>query len=308
MEGQQRSSTLALPSWWQKAVVSVGTAAAVVAASYRFRRHLCRASSGGCEALSTVATLAVVPRGDSKASAMANVVGDLVTPVDLGGAVGGRESVAIFCSDVVKFEMKFDMVFLQQCLDKLVPGGTLTAQLVGVSEVDAQGFETAGLFAGALDSKVTMTSTSVTFSCSKPTWAAGAAAQLSNSEVDHIQEDDLLGEVPAPMGQGKSDCSSKPRACAGCSCGRKDLEDKHGAEEAKKMLEQGKTRSKCGSCYLGDAFRCDSCPYRGLPAFKGGSKVELSVNETQGTGQFEMNVDADEGGTITEGGKLVIEA
>lgn len=309
MTGERCASMVLLPSWWKNAVVSVSTAATVVAVTYTYRRRLRRVSlSSSCEATFAEAVLMVVPRGDSQASTLTNVVGDVVTPAELGSARGSRHSVAIFCSDVVKYDLKLDMVFLQHCLDKLLPGGSVTAHLGSVSEVEAQNIETAGLFAGALDSKVTMTTTNAQFFCSKPTWATGDAAILPNSEIDHIHEDALLGDVPAPVGQGKSDCSSKPRACANCQCGRKDLEDKHGAEEAKRMLETGKQRSACGSCYLGDAFRCESCPYRGLPAFKGGSKVELSTGETEGTGQLEMKVHADEGGAITDGGKLVIEA
>lgn len=222
------------------------------------------------------------------------------------GVSGEFGLASVFCSDVSKY-LTFDYNLIQQCLEKLRPGGIVFARLGGLDGEQASGLETAGLFGGAVGCKVVSQAASGTnkisaeFSCLKPSWAAGASASIPGA-ADVIDESTLLEDVPEPQGKGKSDCSSKPKACANCSCGRKDLEDKVGAEEAKKQLETGKKRSDCGSCYLGDAFRCDGCPYRGLPAFKPGTKVELSSGETENTGQLGMRVEADDSQLV--GGKL----
>ncbi|KAF8138228.1 DUF689-domain-containing protein [Boletus edulis] len=96
------------------------------------------------------------------------------------------------------------------------------------------------------------------------------------------------------------DAPRRKRACKNCTCGLAEFE----AEEAKSgkvvllhadgAVEVGandpererliaaakaapKATSSCGSCFLGDAFRCASCPYIGLPAFNPGEKVEIDL-------------------------------
>jgi hypothetical protein len=105
--------------------------------------------------------------------------------------------------------------------------------------------------------------------------------------------------------------TKRRRACKDCTCGlaqRIEAEDKAmrataDANLAKLQLSdaapqpksamlqaddltevdftvQGKVGS-CGNCALGDAFRCDGCPYIGLPAFKPGEEVRLLNNDVQ---------------------------
>ena len=123
---------------------------------------------------------------------------------------------------------------------------------------------------------------------------------------DTIDESTLLypQDFTKPIIQPQ-ECAPAPgkrrKACKDCTCGLKELEDSEN-ETARKLpvvvlgddeldfTVQGKS-SSCGSCSLGDAFRCSGCnlppfpvllelvlmigPFIGMPAFKPGEEVRL---------------------------------
>ncbi|KAI1747822.1 cytokine-induced anti-apoptosis inhibitor 1, Fe-S biogenesis-domain-containing protein [Xylaria castorea] len=121
-----------------------------------------------------------------------------------------------------------------------------------------------------------------------------------------IDEDTLLTEEDINMKlQPPAECIPKigkrRRACKDCTCGlaaRLEAEDstrrakadadlsvlKLGADDLDDLeldfTVKGKVGS-CGSCSLGDAFRCADCPYMGLPAFKPGEEVTIMNNVAQ---------------------------
>lgn len=106
---------------------------------------------------------------------------------------------------------------------------------------------------------------------------------------------ELLISSIAPECRPKT--GKRRRACKDCTCGlaqRLEAEDaarRNAADQKLAKLKadeltevdftvKGKVGS-CGNCALGDAFRCDGCPYIGLPAFKPGEEVRLMNNEVQ---------------------------
>jgi len=103
------------------------------------------------------------------------------------------------------------------------------------------------------------------------TWKLDADdAELIDDEDALLEKEDLAKpDKVYDCGPGKG---GKKKACKDCSCGLAEELDQ-GKTPKKKSLEQA---SSCGSCYLGDAFRCASCPYTGLPAFKPGEKISIA--------------------------------
>lgn len=78
---------------------------------------------------------------------------------------------------------------------------------------------------------------------------------------------DVLDIEPEEVTVSNKPKCVKKRRCANCSCSR--------SKEKTAELTSEKPKSNCGSCYLGDAFRCDGCPYKGMPAFKPGEEFKF---------------------------------
>lgn len=112
-------------------------------------------------------------------------------------------------------------------------------------------------------------------SATNPSFEVGAAVALPSGTID---EDDLITEEDLVKPSPTMDCGpgTTKKACKNCTCGMAKLETK-GATS----LDTTNAKSSCGNCYLGDAFRCATCPYRGLPAFKPGEQVQIPTDLLQ---------------------------
>ncbi|KAJ4952190.1 hypothetical protein NE237_029022 [Protea cynaroides] len=133
---------------------------------------------------------------------------------------------------------------------------------------------------------------SLTIKAKKPNWKTGSSFSINkkkqslpkvqiDDDMDLIDEDSLLTEEDLKKPQlppvGDCEVGSTRKACKNCTCGRAEAEEK--VQKLELTPEHlNNPQSACGSCGLGDAFRCSTCPYKGLPAFKLGDKVSLPGN------------------------------
>lgn len=102
---------------------------------------------------------------------------------------------------------------------------------------------------------------------------AVASASVNVSLIDTVEENELIGADDSAI-MAPSPCGTKPgrKACRNCTCGLAEA-------QLTDLSAQAGSNSACGSCHLGDAFRCSTCPYRGMPAFKPGETVTISLKD-----------------------------
>ncbi|XP_062163289.1 anamorsin homolog [Alnus glutinosa] len=174
----------------------------------------------------------------------------------------------------------------------LKPGGTIlihrtSKSATGETDKTISALVRKLLLAGFLEAEVLGLKSMV--KAKKPVWKIGSSFTIkkvtkSSPKVqindDLIDEDSLLSEedLKKPQLPLVDDCEvgSTRKACKNCTCGRAEAEQK--VEIGPTTEQINNPQSACGSCGLGDAFRCSTCPYKGLPPFKLGEKVSLSGN------------------------------
>ncbi|XP_022771128.1 anamorsin homolog [Durio zibethinus] len=182
----------------------------------------------------------------------------------------------------------------------LMPGGMLVVYGTlqsGTNEADMvmSAIERKLLLAGFLEGKcfqLKSVAQSFGVKAKKPSWKIGSSFAIKKTkknplkiqiddDSDLIDEDSLLTEedLKKPQLPPAGDCEvgSTRKACKNCTCGRAEQEEK--VQKLELTMDQlNNPQSACGNCGLGDAFRCSTCPYKGLPPFKLGEKVSLSGN------------------------------
>jgi len=195
---------------------------------------------------------------------------------------------------------------LFECIRVLKPNGYLTLHdsVAQRTFESSQNLQNKLTLAGFTNTSIGNLGELVQVKSFKPNWEMGTSNRITiknktltkpnenktmwNIDVnddDIIDEDSLISEqdLEKPsIDKGDCEVGSTKKACKNCSCGRVEMEQNGTAVPKRKltleMLENPGVESSCGSCGLGDAFRCRDCPYMGLPAFKPGNKIKFPDN------------------------------
>lgn len=253
--------------------------------------------------MSTPAALVLASEGVIAVQRLTELLAPSQTPLD--AATVGTNSGRLTAEDLGRsvYQSAFSvgpaghhtLQLLAAVAAALRPGGKLVVREHGASPASQDLLSKNLLLSGFVNAEPLPDASGA--SAAKPQWETGAKASISlkpkgatgakqtwtlaadDEEEELVDEDDLLTEEdlrrPAQAGAG-DDCEAGAggrKACADCSCGRAEGKVQ---KLTKEMVEN--PTSGCGSCALGDAFRCGGCPYRGLPAFEMGKKIELPAD------------------------------
>uniref|UniRef100_G3MPN7 Anamorsin homolog n=1 Tax=Amblyomma maculatum TaxID=34609 RepID=G3MPN7_AMBMU len=195
---------------------------------------------------------------------------------------------------------------LVNIINLLKPNGKLLVKLSG-SGLDSGSLVYNLKLSGFVDICLNTSDGGVEITCSKPNYEVGSSSKLPfagaaigsqepsadvgkiwslsaqdmlDGDVELVDPDQLITEEdfkkPDPSALKACGGEKKRRACRNCTCGLAEELDREAAAKAAAVQQP---KSSCGNCYLGDAFRCASCPYRGLPAFKPGEKIILTEDQ-----------------------------
>ncbi|KAF2936575.1 hypothetical protein DAI22_04g313100 [Oryza sativa Japonica Group] len=251
-------------------------------------------------ALAVTDELALPLRAVGDLAAAAGVSREEVVVITQCASLGGKlpfddASVGSVLAVIKKVENLGDL-FITEISRVLKAGGMVLIQSSPSDQDPNNSIQRKLLLGGFVDVQASAASSqdsehSVTIKAKKVSWSMGSSFPLKKAtkglpkiQIDDdselIDEDSLLTEddlkKPELPVVGDCEVGATRKACKNCTCGRAEAEEK--VEKLNLTSEQiNNPQSACGNCGLGDAFRCGTCPYRGLPAFKPGEKKGTSA-------------------------------